>query len=758
MSNIPIEPWATRRDEPPPQAEPSPEGVWATTREESIWDTRREQPGYSDDEATVRLPARLADRFTMVRQFPDPGAEADVVLARSHNGDEVVVKLYRLGVHADPDVWQRLGALNSTHIVRILETGQAAGRDYECMEYLPGGNLLTLVADGTTVPTHTIHQVIEQVTHALDALHGAGIVHCDLKPENILIRSGGPTDPHHPLDLVLTDFGLSRAPEQSVVAASRSGTLAYLAPELMLRSGAQSSKARDYWALGVVIRELLTAERPFQNMTERGVEWSVLMSGLDLSTIDEPRLRLLCQGLLTRNPDNRWGAEQLHSWLNGHNPAVIADEAPPADHNGIKPLSFAGERHTDRASLARVFLTNWDDATRRYLVGLSRGDNSSQAWRALRAWLEQFDDPDATDADSLITLIDDRLLADLPPDIKMLHLVRWLDPSQPPIYRGRSLDRDSLTEIARRAADKTDKEHTDAVRIVRDLWAHQLLTWLGGDLPNIDQEWRSLVGDARARVPHLLNVVPEPRPELDQVWASSVLLLSIVAPRTDSPTRGARTSAVSGVPGPVSWFDELQQQATNGLLDDLAVITAAPKAASEAQAAIEATRRAEAEKRGRQEAWERAEEDRLAGKGTAHSRATRYLIWIAVAFSVTFLLSVTFSPNNTLTTLTALLGFAVFGSIAWTEYSFAGEAAGSYPQFAPFNRGAGPLARLRGRGIGGGCLTLIVGYFALSFAVAAPSVVYLVVAGVHLNSFTKRRSAFRQTQSSERARALGGTA
>lgn len=761
MSNVPFEPWSTRRDQAPPDIdEQARDGVLTTTRESNLC-TRRESPGAEDNEATVRLPAKLADRFTILRQFPDPGAEADVVLARARNGDEVVIKLYRLGVHADPNVWQRLGALNSSHVVRILETGQAAGRDYECMEYLPCGNLLALVADGNTVPYETVRQVVEQVTHALDALHGVGIVHCDLKPENILIRSGGPNDPGRPLDLVLTDFGLSRAPEQSVVAASRSGTLAYLAPELMLRSGAQSSTARDWWALGVVVRELLTAERPFTDMTQRGVEWSVLMSGLDLTTITNARFRLLCQGLLTRNPHNRWGSEQLRSWLNGRDPAVVADEAPPADTPaGIKPLSFAGARHYDRVSLAQTFLTNWDDGTRRYLVGLSRGDNPSQAWRSLRAWLEQFDDPDATDADSLVTLIDDRLLVGLPPDVKMLHLVRWLDPAQPAIYRGRSMDRDSLAQTARRAANKSHEDHTDAARVVRDLWAHSLLSTLGGapggeQLPAIDQQWRSLVASANSRVSELLTLAPEPRPTLDQEWAAAMLLLSIVDPRATDVTETLRTSAVQAVPGSVDWFEEMQRRAGTDPSDDVAIIIAAPRAAAEAQAAILEAERVEADRRSRQEAWDRAEDQRLAGKNAAHARASKYLLWVAVAFLVSLLASSTLAPNSGVTMLAVLLGIAIFVGIAWSEYTFAGEAAGQYSQFAPFNRGAGNLARLRPRGIGGGCLTLIMGYLVISVAVAWPWLFYPVVAGIHFNSLKKRRAAFAQAQSAQRGRALG---
>lgn len=775
MSDDPPETLATRREVPEPHRgqddQPVPDVF--ITRHDVVHGTRRDtvvdstpSESANEGEATIALPAGLRERYSIVRQFPDPGAEADVALVRSSDGEELVIKLYRLGVRADRDVWRRLSTLSSAHVVRIHETGEAGNRDYECMEFLPGGNLLTLMRDGAPVLSTTARTVVEQVTAALDALHGAGIVHCDLKPENILIRSCGSHDLGTPLDLVLTDFGLSRAPEQSVVAASRSGTLAYLAPELLLRSGAQSSKARDWWALGVVVRELLTAERPFSHMSEPGVEWSVLMSGLDLSQIEDRRLRLLCQGLLTRNPANRWGSEQVRSWLGGHDPDVIEDEAPQAaERDGVRPLAFDGARHYDRRSLAQAFLTSWDDATRRFLVGLARGDNPSQAWRNLRNWLEQFDDPSSTDAESLVTLIDDRLLADLKPDVKMLYLVQWLDPEQPPVYRGRSMDCQSLAGLARRAASSDDPDHTNAARIVRDLQEQDLLLILadapGGEkLRRVHELWTSSRAHARTRIQELLTCVPPPRPTVNAEWLSAILLLVAAEPTTPSIPTQMRAAAVATVPDRVDWFERMQHEACTGAVDDLAVIMAAPRAAEDAHAAIVEIERVTAERLARREAWARSESLRREGAGRARARAVGYVVVVGAVMTLDILIFASMKPPGSQVAVASLVGGMVLAALALTELSLAGHAAGQYGHFAPLSRGSGGLSRIGG-GIdtaGRGCLSVIVVLVLGSLAVSNPVLFFLLILVVHLFTWWRRRSTWNRAYDVERTRLMGSTA
>jgi WD40 repeat protein len=274
--------------------------------------------------ALTSVPTELAGKFALIRALPS-GGEADMLLVADAADTNLVLKLYRPGVVPSPETWRALQAIDSPHITSLVDWGEAGGRVYEVLEYIPAGTLADLTDTGPSGPVETklIVEVIRQVTDGLTALHDARVIHRDLKPANILVRSWSP------LELALTDFGLSRYLDHSTIFSNAGHTLAYTAPETF---AGHVSPGRDWWSLGMIVRELAMGESPFGELSTEVVMLQLASRPIDCTRITDPRLRLLCQGLLTRDPGMRWGASQVRSWLAGEYPPVA--ESEPA----VRPL------------------------------------------------------------------------------------------------------------------------------------------------------------------------------------------------------------------------------------------------------------------------------------------------------------------------------------------------------------------------------------------------------------------------------------
>ncbi len=98
---------------------------------------------------------------------------------------------------------------------------------------------------------------------ALGYAHANGVVHCDVKPANVMVDREG--------NIYLTDFGNARHAESTTATLVAAGTPAYMAPEQILDK--EVTPAADIYALGVILFEMLTGQRPFRG-TEVGTEKS----------------------------------------------------------------------------------------------------------------------------------------------------------------------------------------------------------------------------------------------------------------------------------------------------------------------------------------------------------------------------------------------------------------------------------------------------------------------------------------------------
>lgn len=118
------------------------------------------------------------------------------------------------------------------------------------LEACLGGEVWTILRDRGCFDEHTTRFITACVIEAFEYLHGRGIIYRDLKPENLLLDSKG--------YIKLVDFGFSKRLGYSNKTWTFCGTPEYVAPETILNKG--HDRAVDYWALGILMHELLTGK------------------------------------------------------------------------------------------------------------------------------------------------------------------------------------------------------------------------------------------------------------------------------------------------------------------------------------------------------------------------------------------------------------------------------------------------------------------------------------------------------------------
>nr|AML77999.1 putative LOV domain-containing protein [Viola canadensis] len=246
-------------------------------------------------------------------------------------------------------------------------------------DFCPGGELFALLDKQPMkfVKEESARFYAAEVVVGLEYLHCLGIIYRDLKPENILLQKDG--------HIVLTDFDLSlitsckpqvikHPPPKSrrrsssqlpptfvaePVSQSNSfvGTEEYIAPEII--TGVGHSSAIDWWALGILLYEMLYGRTPFRGKNRQKTFANILHKDLTFPSSIPVSLagRQLINALLNRDPDTRLGSNSGASEIKGHAffrginwPLIRCMSPPPLD----VPLPLIGTEPKGRDA-------KWDD-------------------------------------------------------------------------------------------------------------------------------------------------------------------------------------------------------------------------------------------------------------------------------------------------------------------------------------------------------------------------------------------------------------
>ncbi|MDR1651469.1 MAG: protein kinase [Synergistaceae bacterium] len=310
--------------------------------------------------------------WTVLQQLPTKGAEADIYVV-SRQGANRVLKLYRHRLEPKAEILNRITEIsraNSGCFVVFYETGfdEETGRWYELQEYIPLGSLRDIPQE-TKGKAGFVSAIAPELANAIHCLHENGIIHCDIKPANILIRS------LEPLDIVLTDFGISSllAADASMKMTSLKGTPMYWAPEAFSR---EIGRPCDWWGMGMVLLELLAGEHPFEGLSDSRIIHRLTLGNVEIPPSINPDWTILLMGLLTKNDKLRWGKGEIDKWMEGDRTVPVFYESAE-NAAGPKPFRFEGVDYPDTASLCEA---------------LSRSEHpwfaSFDYLRYIRTWLE----------------------------------------------------------------------------------------------------------------------------------------------------------------------------------------------------------------------------------------------------------------------------------------------------------------------------------------------------------------------------------
>ena len=180
---------------------------------------------------------------------------------------EVAIKALRPALAERPDLVERfrveaiaLAKLNHPNIAAVYNFIQDHGTYYMVMLFVRGRTLEQVLAQRTRLPWQEALGIVAQALRALQHAHGQGVIHRDLKPANLMLRSDG--------TVVVMDFGIARvlARARQTRSGNMVGTLEYMSPEQV--QGKDVDGRADFYALGVMLYEMLTGRLPFIASTD----------------------------------------------------------------------------------------------------------------------------------------------------------------------------------------------------------------------------------------------------------------------------------------------------------------------------------------------------------------------------------------------------------------------------------------------------------------------------------------------------------
>ncbi|KAL6871043.1 hypothetical protein ACP4OV_014891 [Aristida adscensionis] len=191
------------------------------------------------------------------------------------------------------------------NIVQLHEVMATRNNIYFVMEYVKGGELFDKIEKSGKLSEAAAHKYFQQLISAVDYCHSRGVYHRDLKPENLLLDENE--------NLKVSDFGLSALSEskrQDGLLHTTCGTPAYVAPEVISKTGYDGAKS-DIWSCGVVLFVLVAGYLPFQGPNIMDMYRKIQLGDFRCPSWFSHKLKKLLYKILDPNPSTRISIQKI---------------------------------------------------------------------------------------------------------------------------------------------------------------------------------------------------------------------------------------------------------------------------------------------------------------------------------------------------------------------------------------------------------------------------------------------------------------